>query len=108
MRTQMTMLLGVLLGMALVIATDGLRVIPDSLAAAGGAPVASQAIGLQAATPEAGDAEMTEKMERMIDECLTMMHNMNAMMGMMGGDMAGMMGEEGMQSMGGMQATPTP
>jgi hypothetical protein len=75
-------------------------------AAAEGTSTADHAVVQDMATPEASDVDMTQKMEQMIDECLTMMKNMNAMMGMMGGDMSGMMSGEGMQGMEGMDEMP--
>lgn len=103
MRTHIVTLIGgVLIGLALLTAINGL--LPrESTAAAGGAPMAAQAVMLQAATPAADETEMAEKMERMMDQCLAMMEMMSAMMG---GDMSGMMGGEGMQGMAGMEDMP--
>ncbi len=104
MRTHlMTLIAGVLVGMALLTTANGLLPGQASTAAAGGAAVDSQAVMRQAATPEAGDAEMAEKMERMMDQCLAMMEMMSMMMG---GDMSGMMGGEEMQGMEGMEDMP--
>ena len=104
MRTHLTLVIaGVLLGMTMLTAANGLLVGRSSLAA-GNDPLVDQTVALQAVTPEAGNADMATKMEQMVDECLEMMKNMNAMMGMMGGDMAGMMGDEGMAGMDEMPA----
>jgi hypothetical protein len=106
MRTHvMTLISGIVIGLALLAATNGLQRTQES-SAAGRAPIASETVSLPAATPEIGDVTMADKMDRMIDECLAMMKSMNAMMGMMGGDMSGMMGGEGMQGMEGMDEMP--
>ena len=103
MRTHMASLIGgVLIGLATVTATNGL--LPqESTAAAGGVPMAGQAVLPQAATPAADDVAMADKMDRMMDQCLAMMEMMSAMMG---GDMAGMMSGEGMEGMAVMADMP--
>ncbi len=102
MRTYVTVLLaGVLIGMATLSAMNGVLGVQESTAAAGRAQMTDQAATLHVATPAATDAEMVEKMDRMMDQCLAMMEMMSMMMG---GDMAGMMGGEGMH---GMEDTPT-
>jgi hypothetical protein len=106
MKTRRTAVIGgILIGMA-TLATSGLVGGPWATAAAGGVPMVDQGVVHYMATPESDHAQMTEKMEQMIDECLTMMKNMNAMMGMMGGDMSGMRGGEGMDEMPQVSATP--
>ncbi len=106
MRTHVAVFIaGVLLGFAVLTATSGLAAQESTLA--GTTSIADQAALLHAATPEATDGEMAAKMERMMEQCTTMMEMMT-MMGMMGGDMSGMMGGEGMHGMGDMPATPMP
>jgi hypothetical protein len=92
-----TLIGGIAIGVAVLTASNGL------LAAQESTPASDEAGMMQMATPAATDAEMVAEMEEMMDQCLAMMKMMSAMMG---GDMSGMMGDEGMSGMMGMGGTP--
>lgn len=93
-----TLVGGVLIGVATLTATNG------ALAAQESTPAADEAGMMQMATPGAMAPEMAAKMDEMMDQCLAMMK----MMSMMGGDMSGTMGEEGMLGMMGTPEMTTP
>ncbi len=103
MKTRLTVFIGVLLGFALLAATSGQLIAQESTPETASAGMGDEAAMMQGTTPEAGSAEMAEKMDRMMDQCLAMMEMMSMMMG---GDMSGMMGGEGMQGMEGMEDMP--
>lgn len=69
-----------------------------------GTPMAGEMGMMGAATPEAGATQAAADMEQMMAQCMEMMEMMH---GMMGGDMSGMMGDQGMAG-GGDGSSPTP
>lgn len=95
-----TLIVGVLIGIAMLTGTSGL------LAAQESTPAADEPMMMDMATPGAMDADMTANMQQMMDQCTAMMEMMSMMMG---GDMAGMMGDAGRQGMMGTpEAMPAP
>ena len=109
MKSRVTVVFGVLLGLVLLAGTSGQLVAQESTPESESAAMGDDAAMMQAATPGASDAEMAEQMTQMMDQCLQMMQMMSMMMGMMGGqDMEGMQGMAGMEDMPAAAATPTP
>ena len=100
MAMRLTALVGLLLALAMLVATTG------SLHAQESTPeTAEVAMGDDAAMMQ-GDTEMTEQMTQMMEQCIEMMQMMSMMMGMMGGE--GMEGMEGMEDVPTATATPAP